>query len=118
MNGVSCVSARQSELDSGSKSNVTFPKCNDVNFYGLFLAIEVFHGCHWNIGWMGTLSLSSFFAIKSEQFCGFTPRIVHSVLDPKILEAGHIFKPFLRKCGECKLAGFGGEILLTGNTEI
>lgn len=27
---------------------------------------------------------------------------------------GHIFEPFLRKCGECKLALFGGEILVSG----
>ena len=27
---------------------------------------------------------------------------------------GHVFEPFLRKCGECKLALFGGEILVSG----
>jgi len=26
---------------------------------------------------------------------------------------GHVFEPFLRRCGECKLALFGGEILVS-----
>ncbi|XP_072782222.1 uncharacterized protein [Taeniopygia guttata] len=42
------------------------------------------------------------------------PRAALSRAEPSPAASGHVFEPFVRKCGECKLALFWGEIVESG----